>query len=1354
MFRKSICLLLSLMLLITMFPVGAFAAEGDVEQYIPLKDNMETVDTVTKVKSTLQSGSVSLTQDRIEGKYAIKIVAGNTPTTGVSCTLANSNQSFSIVDYSKIKISVKPGTSAKWAKFYVDNNVFITNDKNGDGIFEVGVDLVAGKWNELTLDLTKTSSSDLTQVTKLVVQMNVNSSWTYDQLKSEFAPVSNVDTDTMVNDLTQMVSGKLQFKSSGATTFNTTPTILTSNQTGKVNKTFTAQDDFKKGILTNTTTTFQEDLRLKSNSIAVGGNNHTLIRTQTIASMGENADGQLGDGTQTSRTSPVQPNITGVAAISAGESHTVALKTDGTVWTWGRNNNGQLGDGTNITRTSPVQIQNLTGVISVAANGNTSYALKSDGTVWAWGGNWYYQVGDGTSSARNTPVQVANLTEIVAIAAGGSSCFAIKADGTVWAWGYNNRGQLGDGTTVNRSKPIIIKSLKGVVSISVGEFHGLALKSDGTILAWGYNNCGQLGDGTIQTRYIPVQVENLSGVIAVQAGGIHSIALKFDGTAWAWGHNDYGQLGDGTTNGKCSPVQVENLTNVVAIAAGTFHSVAIKSDGNVYTWGYNEYGQLGDGTTTNKSTPVQVSNITCSQIYNFGSWVSETLNISSAGVPRSSSISWNAAVPTNSSLVVQTNLCLNGKWQGWKPVTNSAEIPGVTGVELINAKLQVRVNMASANGTDTPILNDLTVNITGEGKVLPEGQISKISIDSNYYDAVSQTETSTLATDRVLISGVKPKYFGLSGNSNKVYYTNPSDSKLYTLDLWTGENSPVSEVICSPVEIKVNYDGKRVALRDSGNNLYLYDAVNRTVTSVASDVNHVAISDNGTLCYSKGTSSNSWVGILTPSGFTDGSQQGSTYTVDEVDISRDGKSYYYTVSNTNLSQYLMYGYSLIDGGSLTTATYKLDKTITEIMTNYDGSSVYYKNSGDWYSYNVESKAVKKLGIPYGKIVKAVTNQDKLIVPNGDTNGLMIYDTHTDKYYSAGVGDVGSISSTSTIARVDSTGSKIVYVSTSGLKSHYLNTPQRPERYLLSFDGKGSWMTYKKGVWTTVTVGGSPTEQQLIQYGMAVDEVNALDEADFTGLYNDGRQITHFDVAVRLASVDANTTPVLKGITVTVKGCEQGVNGEVLEKALYTEKSQSFTSTSWRKMRKIYPVEIAPKEAEMYYFVIADGAYKTYQNGQWMDVDSDLLKEVEGNWIDSTNGRGISQIGMTADELKAIPQTALGQLLPANNITVAYAMKVQDVSTAEYISLITVDYVENHFEKTNLTLKITMVDGTLKQYSLSKQETEDFATWYSERQYNRGPVAYRITITNTSTNLKTYDYINYYMIQSFTVEEVS
>jgi uncharacterized repeat protein (TIGR01451 family) len=308
-------------------------------------------------------------------------------------------------------------------------------------------------------------------------------------------------------------------------------------------------------------------------------------------------------------------------AIHAGEEFSISLKSDGTVWTWGLNDFGQLGNGTQTNSTTPVQVLNetgtgpLTNIIAIAGGGRHALAVKSDGTVLAWGWNGDGQMGIGTGSPPQLlPVQVSVVTDIVAVAAGYVNSLALKSDGTVWAWGDNGGGQIGDGTTTHRYTPIQLPSLSNVIDIVMGGgTHSMALKSDGTVWAWGANDYGQLGDGTTTFRTTPVQVSGIINTTSIGIGIRHSLAITLDGTVWAWGWNEYGQLGDGTTTDRSRPVPVPGLTDMVAIEGGGpggFHTTALKSDGTVWTWGFNHAGQLGDGTNFLSTTPIQVIGMT------------------------------------------------------------------------------------------------------------------------------------------------------------------------------------------------------------------------------------------------------------------------------------------------------------------------------------------------------------------------------------------------------------------------------------------------------------------------------------------------------------------------------------------------------------------------------------------------------------------------------------------------------------------------------------------------------------------------------------------------------------------------
>ncbi|MBF0450629.1 MAG: DUF5011 domain-containing protein [Candidatus Magnetomorum sp.] len=332
-------------------------------------------------------------------------------------------------------------------------------------------------------------------------------------------------------------------------------------------------------------------------------------------------------------TTSGEGQLTDIISVAAGFSHSIALLKNGKVLAWGSNNTGQLGNESILVESYlPVYVTlqesetYLTDIIAVAAGKQHSVALRSDGTVWAWGENTLGQLGNNTLLNKKIPVQVTGpsgigaLTDVVAISAGGYHTLALQSDGSVWAWGNNAEGQLGIGSDVAYKKlPAQITSLSQITRISAGNAHSLARKSNGTVWAWGKNSDGQLGyfTGTAFSR-TPQQVKasdgigNLINIVDVAAGLAHSLALKDDGTVMAWGNNADGRLGNGTETSSTLPVSVKStnginlLQNVMAIRAGESHSLALLKNGQVMAWGGNNDGQLGDMSGTSRLFPVYV----------------------------------------------------------------------------------------------------------------------------------------------------------------------------------------------------------------------------------------------------------------------------------------------------------------------------------------------------------------------------------------------------------------------------------------------------------------------------------------------------------------------------------------------------------------------------------------------------------------------------------------------------------------------------------------------------------------------------------------------------------------------------
>ena len=377
-------------------------------------------------------------------------------------------------------------------------------------------------------------------------------------------------------------------------------------------------------------------------SLTAGHSKHNCAaKTEgTVFCWGVNNQSQLGDGTGTDRSTPVQVLgaggvgvLTGVSAVTGGSEHTCARKADGTVWCWGRNDKGQLGDGTLTNRSTPVQVRGvggvgfLTGVTRVHVGHKHSCAVRTDTSIVCWGQNTNGQVGDGTTTDRTSPVAVlgvggvGTLSGVVEADGGETHTCALRSDASVVCWGRNNQGQLGDGTTTDRSSPVVVTgvggvgALGGVAGIAAGFEHTCARATAQTMWCWGVGADGSNGNGSTSDRSSPVVVVGvggvgtLTGVVRFDHGDKHVCAVRTDTSVVCWGRNSQRQLGDGSTTDRSSPVVVlgpggvGNLSGAELVAAGGEHSCAALANRTVRCWGRNDKGQIGDGTLTDRSFP-------------------------------------------------------------------------------------------------------------------------------------------------------------------------------------------------------------------------------------------------------------------------------------------------------------------------------------------------------------------------------------------------------------------------------------------------------------------------------------------------------------------------------------------------------------------------------------------------------------------------------------------------------------------------------------------------------------------------------------------------------------------------------
>ncbi|MEZ5328554.1 MAG: hypothetical protein R3F19_26215 [Verrucomicrobiales bacterium] len=321
------------------------------------------------------------------------------------------------------------------------------------------------------------------------------------------------------------------------------------------------------------------------------------------------------------------------AAVSAGSEHSVALKTDGSIWTWGSLWLGRKESALRIYNIAPTLRETVEPVVyldsrmqftaSVTTNGKmliwggddepvhqfgndvdwravalqsgSAYGLKVDGSLWTWSIR-YLKDPSPVPLLQPVPERVGDDSDWAQIATGNHHVLGLKNDRSLWIWGGNNSDYiLGDGTLRSSSVPVQRETDRDWASVFAADVGSMAIKQNGELWRWGDNQFDQLGEHTIFDINTPQLLTEPNGWITVAPGPKHSAAIREDGSLWTWGFNRTGQLGDSTNEHRDSPVQIGKATRWKAVAVGNSHTIAIQKDGSLWSWGDNSKAQLGDG---------------------------------------------------------------------------------------------------------------------------------------------------------------------------------------------------------------------------------------------------------------------------------------------------------------------------------------------------------------------------------------------------------------------------------------------------------------------------------------------------------------------------------------------------------------------------------------------------------------------------------------------------------------------------------------------------------------------------------------------------------------------------------------
>ena len=437
-----------------------------------------------------------------------------------------------------------------------------------------------------------------------------------------------------------------------------------------------------------------------------------------------------------------------------------------------------------------------------------------------------------------------------------------------------------------------------------------------------------------------------------------------------------------------------------------------------------------------------------------------------------------------------------------------------------------------------------------------------------------------------------------------------------------------------------------------------------------------------------------------------------------------------------------------DGNYTDKKIVSLKSNVKDIWTNRTADAAFVKlQDNSWYMVNAKTGSATELKLDMNNPQVLYVTDDNKIFLYDDNSRYALYDPATDSLKEIRPADTAN----DKYFVVDG-GRQILYRTINGdLKAQYLNEVKADsgQYYLISFDGSNTWQTYKNGKWQTVCRADGITKAVMQQYGMSISQVNALDPSDFTSLYDGNRQIYSIDVAAMLVSGTYYGNQSIDSIRWFL---DQDSNDNPLYgKKTYFAKAADLSAANARVIDKILIHESGPSDFTGYYFFEQDGKYFYYDETGWQDGDSDdisdMLGDVEDRYVD------ITLEGMTKQEVMAIPASELTERFinsatsgGAVSFRLIYCSRIDNEEIDKYVSTPELAIEYNVFPTNPYKIVICKLDGKEIVYTnLTKDQAEDFMAWIQQRQAGYGNVFYHM-VTGTIN-----EFINYYAIANVHAE---